>query len=160
MRRRPGVRRLLSAPFNRILLAFEAAFELALARLNTLGPAQHYTRIMGELEGRPVSAAPDQQMRAQTIGHIVELTARVMPFRAVCLQQVLATRRMLRRRHVPATVFLGILPEEARRSGEPASPKYNADPLIAAHAWVKSGDRVVNGNMRDLERYVVLGMFS
>ena len=159
MPRRPGLRRLLTTPPMRVLLALEAAFELALARVNTLGSAQHFTRFMGELEGRPIGADPKQQEKAKVIGHVVELTSRVMPFRAVCLQQVLATRRMLKRRHVPATVYLGVNPGGVGADA-PTLDGLDTDTLLAAHAWVKSGNCVVNGNTRDLDRYVVLGVFS
>ncbi len=115
---------------------------------------------MGELEGRPVSANYEQQARAERIGYIVEQVARRLPFRCVCLQQVLASRRMLKRRHLPATVYLGVLPEEMPVASEPENKHNDKLPGTAAHAWVKSGDRVVNGDSPDLGRYVVLGIFS
>ncbi|MEM7213336.1 MAG: lasso peptide biosynthesis B2 protein [Pseudomonadota bacterium] len=157
---RPGLRRLLGAPPTRILLAVEAGFELTLARLNTLGSAKHFTNMMGELDGRPIDADAAQQDRAQLIGHIVEITARVMPFRAVCLQQVMATRRMMKRRHLPSTVFLGVLPNENDPATSATHHMSTQETLIAAHAWVKSGDRIINGKVHDLDRYVVLGIFS
>ena len=151
------LRRFLMASIADQLLAIEAATQLLFARLNTLGSARHFTSFMGELDGRPVDASRDQQTRAARIGYIVEKTARVMPFRCVCLQQVLAVRRMLKRRHIPATVFLGVLPDQvgARNTSTSSAPQD-----AAAHAWIRSGDKVVNGDMPDLGRYVVLGMFS
>lgn len=160
MRQKPSIARFLAAPMSQKTMAFEAMFELALARLNTFGSARHFTKLMGELEGRPVLANTDQQTKAAQIGHIVELTARWMPFRCVCLQQVLAARRMMQRRHLPTTVYLGVLPKDLQNgsaSSETSSPKA---PPEAAHAWVKSGDRVVNGNTPNLDEYVVLGIFS
>ncbi len=158
MRRAPGISRFLAAPAGTKLMAFEAAFELVLARMNTLRSARKFTGALGQHEGQPIAADDQQQERAASIGHVVELTARVMPFRAVCLQQAIALRRMLRRRDIPATVYLGVLPD----TGQAASGGAIAgDHLpMAAHAWVKSGDRVVNGRIADLNRYVVLGMFS
>lgn len=141
-------------------MAIEAAFELALARINTLGPARHFTSFMGELEGRPISASAEQQSQASRIGYIVAQTARLMPFRSVCLQQVLASRRMLNRRHIPATVYLGVLPDQMPKASPGGDAPGDALPGSAAHAWVKSGDRVVNGDTTDLNKYVVLGIFS
>ncbi|MEM9060251.1 MAG: lasso peptide biosynthesis B2 protein [Pseudomonadota bacterium] len=158
---RPRLSRFLSAPVSRKLLSVEAAFELVLARLNTLGSARHFTRLMGELEGRPIEAQSAQQDRAAAIGHVVALTARMMPFRAVCLQQVLAVRRMLRRRHIPSTVVLGVIPGKSAPDSvleQPAS-RIGSDGMTA-HAWIKTGDRVVNGQTPDLDSYVVLGVFS
>lgn len=159
MRRAPGISRFIAAPFGTKMMAFEAAFELLLARLNTLRSAKQFTSTLGELAGQPVLADPAQQERASAIGHIVELTARVMPFRAVCLQQVIALRRMLRRRNIPATVYLGVMPDADAEVT--VKPSLSAGELpIAAHAWVTSGDKVVNGRTSDLSRYVVLGVFT
>ena len=159
MRRAPGISRFLAAPAGTKLMAFEAAFELMLARLNTLRPARRFTGALGQHEGQPLAADDQQQERAASIGHVVELTARVMPFRAVCLQQAIALRRMLRRRNIPATVFLGVMPDTG--GGIPDSPPIAGGELpMSAHAWVKSGDRIVNGKIAGLNRYVVLGQFS
>lgn len=159
MRRAPGISRFIAAPIGTKLMAIEAAFELFLARLNTLRSAKRFTSTLGHLEDNPVAADHEQQERASTIGHVVELTARVMPFRTVCLQQVIALRRMLRRRSIPATVYLGVMPGSQGDATKQVSFTSD-DPAMSAHAWVKSGDRVVNGRIADLNRYVVLGMFS
>lgn len=160
MPQKPSIARFVAAPVSKKVLVLEAVIELVLARLNTLGSARHFTRLMGELEGRPVHADAEEQTKAATIGHVVELTARWMPFRCVCLQQVLAARRMLRRRHLPVTVYLGVLPNDLPKASEfDATDSTTATPT-AAHAWVKSGDRVVNGHTSDLDAYVVLGIFS
>ena len=159
MRRAPGISRFIAAPFGTKMMAFEAAFELFLARLNTLRSAKQFTSTLGQLEGQPVAVDQDQQERASTIGHVVELTARVMPFRSVCLQQVIALRRMLRRRKIPATVYLGVIPDaDADASAQP--PLTPGELPMTAHAWVTSGDKVVNGRNGDLSRYVVLGVFT
>jgi hypothetical protein len=141
-------------------MVLEAVFELAIARVHTLASAKHFTSLMGELEGRPIAANPDQQAHASRVGYVVEQTARVMPFRCVCLQQVLAARRMLRRRHLPATVYLGVLPEEMPSPMARTSISEERLPGTAAHAWITSGDKVINGNSADLGKYVILGTFS
>ena len=158
---RTGAWRFLKAPLSRKLLSLEAAFELASARLSTFRSARHFTRLMGQLEGRPIQAQPCHQERAALIGQVVAATARVMPFRAVCLQQVLAVRRMLSRRHIPSTVILGVLPERTGSANvaETSSEQVYEDEMTA-HAWIKTGDRVVNGQAPNLDSYVVLGVFS
>ncbi len=160
MRQKPSILRFFAAPLNDKFAALEAIFELAFARLNTLASAKHFTSLMGELEGRPVAANRDQQIRAARIGYIVEQMSRRLPFRCVCLQQALASRRMLKRRHLPATVYLGVLPEEMPGPSQQPDRRDDMLPGSAAHAWVKSGDRVINGDSPDLGRYVVLGIFS
>ena len=159
VRRTNSIFRFFAAPTRSKLLALEALCELTLARARTLLSARYFTRKMGELEGTPIQANPRQQDHAARIGHVVALTAQFVPFRAVCLQQVLAVRRMLKRRHIPATVFLGVQRSASVDLDRHVSAGTAAEDM-AAHAWVKSGDRVVNGKTPDLDSYIVLGMFS
>lgn len=141
----------LSAPMKRKLLALEAAAELARARVDTLRHASRYTRFLGSFGEQTQVVREDQQTRAVEIGDIVARVAARMPFRALCLQQALAVRRMLARRSVPTTVYLGLAQDAGMRSDPTAGE--------AAHAWVKTGDRVISGDT-DLERFVVVGAFS
>ena len=160
----PGPTRLvraLRAPLSSQLLAAEAFAELTLARINTLFPAKHFTRLMGALEGTPIQANPEQQAQAQRIGHIVTLTAGAMPFRVVCLQQVLAVRRMLHRRHIPSTIYLGVLKNDPLWDRQGSRSTMSIDGSESgAHAWVKSGELVVNGKTVNIDEYVILGIFS
>ena len=142
------------------LIALEAVVELVKARMSTLGSAKHFTSYMGALDGTPIAANAEQQRRAARIGYVVAQTARLMPFRCVCLQQVLAVREMLKRRHIPATVYLGVLPDEMVSTGVADRHKQQSSTGAVAHAWIKSGDRVINGETPDLGNYVVLGIFS
>lgn len=128
-------------------LAFEAGWELLRARIDTARPPAHYLRRLGVLRAVVPEHCAGDDLRAAEIGRVVRRVARLMPFRAVCLQQALAVRRMLNRRGLPATVHLGVAQDCA--SGGPE----------VAHAWVISGNRVVSGEA-DFERYVVIGTFS
>lgn len=141
----------LRAPGGRKRMALEAAWNLFIARLATFRHARHYTRRLGSIDA-PMRPAPSEQVAlAEEIGHVVAVTARAMPFRAVCLQQAIAVRRMLDRRGIPATVHLGLTKDKLARRGE--------DVTHAAHAWVVTGDRVVNGDI-GLDGYVIVGTFS
>jgi hypothetical protein len=125
--------------------------ELLRARIDTFGRATRYTRHFGTLGDRSQKVREDQEARAIEIGNIVARVAARMPFRALCLQQALAVRRMLVRRSVPSTVYLG-LARDAKMRADPSAGE-------AAHAWVKTGDRIVSGDTA-LDRFVVVGAFS
>lgn len=86
--------------------------------------------------------------RARDIGWAVHALARRLP-QLTCLMQVLAARRMLRRRGIAATTFLGILADR---------PAAASDPLLA-HAWLYCGTRVIVGD-GDLSQYRVIASFS
>ena len=137
------------------LLAFEAVAELLRARVMTLLPARIYTRDfgrMGDFPDTPDAGVAGVQLETATeIGRMVETVARAMPFRAVCLQQALASCRMLRRRDVRTTVYLGV----NRNPAERAMPERGT----AAHAWVKVGSKVIcsDGNLAD---YTIVARFG
>ena len=145
------LRGLLRAEPARRRLALEAFGELIRARLDTARKAAHYTRHFGALGREAEAATPEQEALAAEIGQMVARVARRMPFRAKCLQQVLAVRRMLTRRGVPSTVYLALANDPSRRAATS-----RADP---AHAWIKAGSRIVNGDT-GLDGYTVVGAFS
>lgn len=127
-------------------LAIEALGALLRARLDTARAPAHYTKFLGEMGGEARAPDEEQQRIAVEIGRVVANVAARMPFRALCLQQALAVRRMLDRRGVPAVVYLGLAKEAHGGQRD-------------AHAWVEAGSRVVSGNM-DLDRFAVIGVFA
>ena len=142
----------LRAPAARKRLALEAAWELLRARALTLRSAGVFTAALGMLaqEGQAEILAGTEAV-AEEIGHVVAVVARCMPFRARCLQQAIAVRRMLERRGIPATVHLGVARDAADRA--------RAAEGRAAHAWVTVGSRVVSGEA-GLESYAVVARFA
>ena len=143
------IRAFLRLPYSRKRIVIEAICELSIARIRTLRSAAHYTKYLGRLDGPPPTAsATDQQGRAEEIGNLVERIAPRMPFQALCLQQALAVRQMLRRRHIDPVVHLGLLEAPEQRGSSDG-----------AHAWVEVGDRVVCGAFNGT-RYVIVGTFT
>ena len=131
-------------------MALEAVAELVRARAMTLLPARVYTTEFGRIGAAERGDGPAFSEEAAEIGRMVAVVARSMPFRAACLQQAIAVRRMLRRRGILATVLLGV----SRDAAERAAPRDRA----AAHAWVTVGSAVINGD-GDLARYAVVARF-
>lgn len=158
-----AARAFLRAPAGKRRLALEALAELARARLVTLMPARVYTADLGVLAAVPAAAPLEEAEaedagdraadceRAAEIGRVVAGVAGAVPFRALCLQQAIAVRRMLRRRGMPATVHLGF------SRGLRQAVEGRAD--LAAHAWVTVGRRVVNGDA-NLDDYTVVARFN
>jgi hypothetical protein len=137
-------------------LALEAAWELLRARALTMRPATVYSPALGRLVGpephenlapAPVAAGRDE---AEVIGHLVEKVGGCLPFRALCLEQAIAVRRMLARRDIAATVYLGIARDREDRAMDGLGR--------AAHAWVTVGSRVVSGE-GVLGKYAVVARF-
>lgn len=156
MRRGRAFASFLRAPWRRKLLALEAIGELARARFMTLLPARIYTAEFGRLVASEADAAAglgDESgtERAAEIGRMVEVVARAMPFRAACLQQAIAVKRMLLRRDLKAIVMLGVSRSTADRAASSMG--------TAAHAWVTVGPTVINGD-QDLTRFTVVARFG
>jgi len=140
------------APATRKGLALEAAWELLRARILTLRPASAYSPALGTLvETEPPASPVAGRAEAEEIGHVVAVVGRCLPFRALCLQQAIAVRRMLTRRGIPAVVYLGVARDQADRA--------QADLGRAAHAWVAVGSRVVSGD-GVLEKYAIVARFA
>jgi transglutaminase-like putative cysteine protease len=118
-------------------LVVEAIASLAAARL--ILARQPFSRVAAKLgtfsAAGPVLSQEDLPARgtrvAREIGWAVRAAAPWMPFRAVCLEQAIAARAMLRRRGIPSALHLGAGPDESHD--------------LAAHAWLDAGGAKVTG---------------
>lgn len=119
-------------------LVIEAMAMLAVARIWLfLSPFRHIARTLGT----PTSAdgpqreldRPGDVTEARNVRWAIAFASSRVPFRAVCLQQAVAAKLMLRRRAIPATVRFGLASDVA-----PGGPP-------RAHAWVNAGRVKVAG---------------
>jgi len=149
-----GIGAFFRAPAMRKRLALEAAWNLLHARILTLRPATVYSPALGTLTEIDPPNGPGPvigRTEAEEIGRVVEIVGRCLPFRALCLEQAIAVRRMLTRRGIPAVIYLGIARDQADRA--------RADLEQAAHAWLAVGSQVVSGD-GELEKYAVVARFA
>lgn len=77
------------------------------------------------------------------VGWAIRAVSRRSPIEMVCFPQALAAYAMLKRRHVPATMYYGVA-----KAGE----------KFEAHTWIKAGDHFVVGG-EGSERYSVVASF-
>ena len=131
-------------PTDRLML-IEASILLGLARLaiNML----HFTSIAGRLGSAVAESRTTEATEAAAISRrvrrAVQRAAAHLPWEFVCLPQAIAAKAMLRRRGVPATIYIGVVKQ----------------PALAAHAWVRAGDIVVTGE-RGSAQYTILTSFT
>lgn len=123
---------------RRQALVIEAIASLASARLMLAAhPFSRTARELGPFSpvGGATSGGQDFSSReariVQDVRWAIHCVAPRMPFRAVCLQQAVAARAMLRRRGVTSVLHLGAGRDE---SGE-----------LAAHAWLDAAGTRVTG---------------
>ena len=129
-------------------LLLEAGVWLALVRLALLRvPLKRLAPILA----RPMTAsthsvdAGTQQM-AQRLGWAVRTMSRYMPWDSRCLAQALTVTRMLGRRGIASTLYLGTTRDEANQ--------------LQMHAWVRCGSVVLTGGPQSPQIYTVIATFA
>lgn len=118
-------------------LCYEAFVELTRAKIliHTL-PFRRLAPGFGRAQGlTPDTIAPAERAVASKVSWAVQAVARHAPLGFVCLPQAIAAQRMLRRRGVASTLYLGV----ALGRNEPAA--------LTAHAWLRAGDKIVTGEI-------------
>lgn len=120
-------------------LLLEAFVWLALARAAlVLFPFRVVAAHLGEVCSPAEAAArinqsindPGEIDTAKAVGRAVRLVAGKVPFKAVCLQQGVAAKMMLRRRGIQSTLHFGV------------APKVEG---LEAHAWLDTAGAKVTG---------------
>jgi len=134
-------------PLAHRLLAVETVLALGVARLALL--TLSWSRLSAHL-GRPMAESPDQPLgcaEEQLVRDMANLIRRAsgrVPWRCLCFEQALAARMMLKRRRIGSTLYLGV----ARRREQ-----------LDAHAWLRSGDRILTG-IGGIHEFVVVATFA
>jgi hypothetical protein len=144
-------------------LFIEAVFWCAVARLVILFlPFRVYSRLLGRAQGeaagtgefidRTGSAAPplgDENGKTrneclQQIARAVRRASRHVPWETRCLVKAIAAKRMLSRRKINCTIYLGVAKDNDR---------------LIAHAWLTSGDIIITGKNSG-KHYSVVSIFE
>lgn len=147
---------------------WEAVFWCAIARLSIhLLPFRIYSRLIGKPQQIPKEEIihtqieekhrdgeiPNKKDPDESLLKLLKLISRAInrasshvPWKTKCMVEAIAVKRMLQRRKIPCTVFLGV-----------AKDKNQKDKLIA-HAWLKCDDIIVTGKNMDY-KYTVVSCF-
>jgi len=105
--------------------------------------AAHLGAHMAETPSRV--AMPETRRLAKDVARAVSRASRHVPWEAKCLVQALVGKRMLKRRGIESTLYLGL----AKR----------ADHDLQAHAWLRCGDRIILGG-GGLKDFAVVAIFG
>ncbi len=117
------------------LLLLEAFALLGMARLMVLlTPFRFLARTLGKHMAETPAAVDSASSRsANLVGQAVRSAAGNTPWQSVCLPQAVTGQWMLKRRNIPATLYLGV-------KKSPESPD-----KLAAHAWLRCGGKILTG---------------
>jgi hypothetical protein len=113
-------------------LFLEAFCQLALARFAILVvPFRRIAPFLGQVSAESPRCIPGSEPLAQRISWAVQTAARYTPWESKCLAQAIAAKMMLKRCHVPSTLYLGM--------------SRDAPAGLSAHAWLRCGERILTG---------------
>ncbi|WP_279253980.1 lasso peptide biosynthesis B2 protein [Candidatus Seongchinamella marina] len=146
-----------SLPARHKLLLLKAWFLLGFFRAAVLCfplkrltlPLQHHAQAQPSAPLRE-----NQQREAVAIGRLVAGAARVTPWQSLCLTQVLVVQRLLLKKNIPGQIYLGV-----RKGDQQVACPGTAATGLYAHAWLQSGDQIVNGG-GGVEQFAVVSVYS
>jgi hypothetical protein len=131
------------------LLVLEAFVLLGLARLAVLTlPFRWLAYFLGKKKESLVEEEKSEEPpvpKARHIGWAIRLISEHTPWESNCLAMAVAGRFMLKRRKIAGTLYFGMTKND---EGE-----------LEAHAWLKSGRKVLTGDT-DLDQYAVVAIFN
>lgn len=129
------------------LLLAETTLWLLLARLAVLTlPFQRVMRTSGVQHAvSPATISPEQAAVAKKVAWALDAVRWATPWDSNCLARSLAGKRLLQRRGVDSTLYLGV------RKKDPKS--------LIAHAWLRCGERYITG-APEHEGYTVVSTFA
>ncbi|WP_421697940.1 lasso peptide biosynthesis B2 protein [Ancylobacter sp.] len=128
---------------DRALLA-EALLVISLARLALVTlPFRHVVRLAATRPATLTAGDPQAQIIGRT-RWAVRAVARRVPFRAMCLEQGLTARVLLRRRGVATTLHYGVAKDR--------------DGRLSAHLWVRAGALDVIGT-ENADQFTLVATF-
>lgn len=141
-----AVRLLMDRPEAAALLA-EAWLSLAWSRLLIFLPFRRIAPLLGApgCETEWQEPPRDMQIELDRVADAVRIASRAAWWECKCLVQALAAMRMLKRRGIGSTLYLGTGRDKAGR--------------LAAHAWLRSGSRIITG-AEERYRFTVVGMYA
>jgi hypothetical protein len=127
-------------------LTLEALIWLGLSRLAVLTlPFRWIAPYMGQTRAvSPVDDASVDVDQVKRIARAIRRTSRHTPWDSNCLAQALTAKRMLHRRCINCTLYLGLAKD---------------DDQLQAHAWLRSGSFILTGG-RGSGRYAAVATFA
>jgi len=127
------------------LLFFEAWLRLGLARFLVLAlPFPKLAAGWGAPMFETLREPPRDGTFVERVKWAVEIASRYTPWKSNCLPQAITGKRMLQRRGLRSTLYLGLTRDPAGK--------------VTAHAWLRCGNVYVTGG-RGLQ-FTVVGSFA
>lgn len=128
------------------LMMMEAFMQLGWARMIIRRPFPKLSRVLGRpMQETPMTGREQDLAKLKKISSIIGLASKHTLWQSQCLVRALAAMRMLERRRIESTLYLGTAKDE---KGE-----------LIAHAWLRSGSYYISG-AEEMKRFTVVHTFS
>ncbi|QOR65462.1 lasso peptide biosynthesis B2 protein [Cytobacillus suaedae] len=128
------------------LLLFEAFVYLGWARYLKSLPFSRVSKSLGD-SWRETSydINPENLKYLKSISHAIDIVSRYTFWESKCLVKAIAGMKMLEKRKVDSTLYLGTSRDENGK--------------MIAHAWLRSGQFYISGS-EGMEKFTVVGKFA
>jgi hypothetical protein len=140
------IRKFLSLDTKTMFLFVEAFFYLGLARILISVPFSKVAPSLGvPMEETTIELHDGEKAVLIKIHDAIQITSKHTFWESKCLVRAIAALKMLERRQIESTLYLGTGRDE---SGE-----------MIAHAWLRNGTYYITG-AEGMERFAVVGKFA
>ncbi|MEH7106962.1 MULTISPECIES: lasso peptide biosynthesis B2 protein [Bacillaceae] len=127
-------------------LFIEAFIFLAWGRILKSMPFSKVAPILGEhMEESSFNRNPSEEKLLKNISNAIYIMSNYTPWQSKCLVKAIAAMKMLQRRQIDCTLYLGTGRDE--------------DGQLAAHAWLRSGTLIITGE-EVMDQFTVVGKFA
>jgi hypothetical protein len=132
---------------SRKAILVEAALALATARVAIMiFPFRRIAPGLAKATPQQMTARdPELAQHVRLTAWAIQAAERRLPWKSSCLVQAIAGKWMLRRRHVPSALYLGV--------------DKGAEKSLEAHAWLRAGGVILTGGPGH-QRFSVIATFE
>jgi hypothetical protein len=138
---------LFSLDVKTLFLLIEATLFLGMARIRIA--YQPFSKIAPTLglymKETDIELIADHRQTLFQIRSALHIASRHTPWDSKCLARAIAGMRMLERRSISSTLYLGTSKDESGK--------------LIAHAWLRSGAQYITG-AEEMDKFTVTGMFA
>lgn len=128
------------------ILIPEALWRLFLARIQLMLPFNRTAPKLGIQSQETGTESRDSEVaRIQQITKAIRVASRLTPWKSTCMVRAVAGLRMLEKRGIESTLYMGVARDNKGR--------------MAAHAWLRSGAYYVSGD-DTMKGFVVVEKFA
>jgi hypothetical protein len=140
------VKAILSLDFPTMLLFVEALFYLGWARILVKLPFTKVAPSLGTaMHETSTTQVETNRIILRQISSAIDIMSKYTLWDSKCLVRAIAGMKMLNRRQIESTLYLGTAKDESKK--------------MIAHAWLRSGHYYVTGK-EGMEKFTVVGKFA